>query len=278
MPSALPVPIKLVQFYDDTIRSWRESNGKIYVVLRDPIRALGLDITGQHRMVKEDELFQGFTLYRPVHYASGAKEVFGLDIQMLPMWLARIEANRVKPERKPKLLQYQRECAKVLADYWQGRSLIDQIVMPGYRSYEPEYSRLFAARVEHLYGRILLPGAPYPPSVVGFIGRYIRSVLPKPARVEIRQQNRSNAHGHLPRRDHQHLTLEALDKIERKRHDAVWTLMNEHETIRDFEKALRKHDKTLSETDGNTRQCLTFRIPEVSWQYELPLDDGLPQD
>lgn len=268
------VAIQMVEFYDDTIRSWREPNGRKYVVLRDPTQALGLDVPAQQRVVLNDELFSGFTIYRPVSTRSrGTHEALGLDLDMVPIWLARIEANRVKPERKEKLLKYQRECAKVLADYWQGRSLIDQIVLPGYRSYEAEYSRLFAARVEHLYGRILLQTAPYPVSVKGFIERYIRYVLPKPARIEIRSKNRPNANGHLPRRDQQHLTPEALDHIERKQRDRVWTLMNEHETVREFEKALWKTDKTLSEAEGSFRQSTIYRIPEVSWQYELPLGE-----
>lgn len=273
MAAQVPATIQLVQFYDDTIRSWKDVDGKIYVVMRDPIKALHLSIATQLKMIQEDELFEGFTRCTAVNTPGGRQEMLGLDHMMLPMWLARIESTRVKPERKPKLLRYQRECAKVLADYWQGRSLIDQIVLPGYRSYEPEYSWLFAARVEHLYGRSLLPGATYPLSTVGFIDRYIRSVLPKPARVEIRQRNPRNARGNRALRDHQLLTKDALEKIERKRRDTVWALMNEHETIRDFEKALRKHDRTLSETEGTSRHSLTFRIPEVSWQYELPLDE-----
>jgi hypothetical protein len=49
--------------------------------------------------------------------------------------------------------------------------------------------------------------------------------------------------------------------------------MNEHETIKDFEKALRKHDTTVAEAEGTSRQSTIYRIPEVSWQFELPWED-----
>jgi hypothetical protein len=41
--------------------------------------------------------------------------MLGLDLEMLPMWLARSNANAIKESSRPKLLRYQRECAKVNA-------------------------------------------------------------------------------------------------------------------------------------------------------------------
>jgi hypothetical protein len=41
----------------------------------------------------------------------------GLDLEMVNMWLARIHAQYVHPDSHPKLLRYQRECAKVLREY-----------------------------------------------------------------------------------------------------------------------------------------------------------------
>ncbi len=48
------------------------------------------------------------------------REVVSLPLDMLNGWLFGIDANRVKPELKEMVLRYQRECYRVLADYWTG--------------------------------------------------------------------------------------------------------------------------------------------------------------
>lgn len=50
----------------------------------------------------------------PLHYLNG--------------WLFGIDANRVKPELKEKLIRYQKECYEVLWDYWKtGTARRDEI-------------------------------------------------------------------------------------------------------------------------------------------------------
>jgi hypothetical protein len=35
-----------IAFYDDEVRSWQERDGRIYVIIRDPSVAMGLDPDG----------------------------------------------------------------------------------------------------------------------------------------------------------------------------------------------------------------------------------------
>ena len=55
---------------------------------------------------------------------------------MMPMVLAQLNLSRINAANRPKLLHYQRECAKVLRDYWFNRDTIDAILLPPFRKYE----------------------------------------------------------------------------------------------------------------------------------------------
>ena len=48
------------------------------------------------------------------------REVFCIDLDSLPMWLATIDERRVPEEIRPKLIRYQREAKKALADFFFG--------------------------------------------------------------------------------------------------------------------------------------------------------------
>jgi hypothetical protein len=49
------------------------------------------------------------------------REQFCIDLDSLPMWLATIEPSRVQPVLRPRLIDYQRECARVLRDHFLGQ-------------------------------------------------------------------------------------------------------------------------------------------------------------
>jgi hypothetical protein len=55
------------------------------------------------------------------------REMIMLPVKYLQGWLFTVDANRVKPEIKDRLLQYQRECFDVLNQYWQNKSLGSQV-------------------------------------------------------------------------------------------------------------------------------------------------------
>src|SRR5262245_50591017 len=50
--------------------------------------------------------------------------------------LGQLNLSLINEANRPKLLRYQRECAKVLARYWRQRDLIDAYLLPGFRKYE----------------------------------------------------------------------------------------------------------------------------------------------
>jgi hypothetical protein len=237
-----------VQFYDDVVRSCKAPNGRIYAVVNDLCDRLGLSRSTQQQQILKDELYQGFTIYVAVRTRSrGAQKTLCLDLDMVQIWLARIEANRVRADAKPTLLLYQREAARVLRQHWANRVIVDAFVIPGFRPWEPEYTWAFAERVMYLY-RLPIPPREqgYPLPVCGFIDRYIRNILPKDVRRELRLLNPRKPSGRGRKRsDWQHFTPMALNEVERKRRQLVWGLMHACDTIAEFDAAIRHHDRLL---------------------------------
>jgi hypothetical protein len=53
--------------------------------------------------------------------ASGREQrMFCVHLDTVPMWLVTIEAGRVRPEGREKLVRYQKEAARALAEHFMG--------------------------------------------------------------------------------------------------------------------------------------------------------------
>ena len=179
-----PVTVQQVTFYEDQVRSWKAADGRFFVVLRDPFLALGLDPNQQINQIKKNPLYEGCFSCAPITVlvGQGVERIFemdGLDIEMLPMCLAQLDLNRINEAHRPKLLRYQRECARVLRDHWKKRATVEDYLLPQYRPHVPEYNLTFMQMVCRLY-RQPLPQSPYPCPVVviDFIHKHIRCILP----------------------------------------------------------------------------------------------------
>lgn len=243
------VAIQQVPFYDDQVRSWKDPEGRVFVVLRDPCLALGISPQMQIEHVRADPLFQGYVQCNDIStlVGQGATRIFtmdGLELDMIPMWLARINANLVNEASRPKLLRYQRECARVLRDHWKTRDTIDIYLLSGWRPHVPEYNLAFMQTVCRLY-RQPMPESTFPcPCVVSsFIHQYIRCVLPPPVQAELRVVNPRNTRGNRPRKDHQHFTAETLSTVERDRIRVCLNIASTADDIREFKRLLAKHDQ-----------------------------------
>jgi hypothetical protein len=97
---------------------------KLWVSVRRVCEALGIRNHGQQEKLKE----KPWACVQMIctHDASGRKQdLFCIDLDGLPMWLATIDTSRVAPEVQPKLVAYQREAAKALRDYFFGGAAIN---------------------------------------------------------------------------------------------------------------------------------------------------------
>lgn len=122
--------MELVPFHDYVLQSWKDENSEtIFIALRPLVEALGLDWASQFKRLQRSELFADSVSVVIMTTEKGEREAVGITLDMLPMFLARIEISRAKDSVKSALLLFQKECAKVLADYWLKKQGVSRLPM-----------------------------------------------------------------------------------------------------------------------------------------------------
>lgn len=109
-----------VPFHEETLLVVEDNLGDRFVVMKPIVEALGLSWVGQLERIKRNEaLSEGVRVTRTqVPGDDQVREVTALPIELFHGWLFTIDASRVKPEAKDKLLAYKRECFDVLHSYF----------------------------------------------------------------------------------------------------------------------------------------------------------------
>lgn len=108
-----------IDFYGDTILARRTGEGPrdVEVSLRRMCENLGCDFKTQLDKLKR---FAWATMGQSPTVAEDGKQRFMtmMSLGSVPMWLATIDADRVAPHVREKLVRYQLECAEVLANHF----------------------------------------------------------------------------------------------------------------------------------------------------------------
>lgn len=114
--------ITTIRFDGDNLQTVREGEA-VWVVVKRVCEALGVDRNGQQQRLQDAERAPWAVGCMMHLTGSDGKtyEMFCVDLDTLPMWLATIDVGRVKPEAREKLIAYQKECARVLRDHFFGR-------------------------------------------------------------------------------------------------------------------------------------------------------------
>lgn len=123
-PSVVPVP-----FHGDEILTV-EVKGKVHVILRPALEAIGVDYAAQYTKLKSRSWA---TIGRCTTVAADRRmrDMVTVDVQTFLMLLANIDENRVGYDVKPKLVLYQAEVAKAIEDYWtKGAAINPRAVKP----------------------------------------------------------------------------------------------------------------------------------------------------
>lgn len=107
-----------VSFHDDTLEAMKDDGGKVWVNLRRCCEALGVDPARQIKKLSEKPW--ACVDQKSMQVAGDdQKRVYTLiDLDTLSGWLFSIDARKIKPEHRDKLVRYQRESARVLADHF----------------------------------------------------------------------------------------------------------------------------------------------------------------
>lgn len=94
-------------------------DGVHHVALRPICDALGIDWEAQRMRIRRHPVLGETACVTKAVAADGKeREVMALPLSMLNGWLFGVSVNRVKPELREKLIQYQRECFDVLARHF----------------------------------------------------------------------------------------------------------------------------------------------------------------
>lgn len=107
-----------VEFHGATL-SASIIDGAPCVAIRPIVEALGLDWASQFTRIKRHPVLSATVVVTTTVAEDGKnREMMFLPLSMLNGWLFGVSVNRVKPELRDKLIQYQRECFEVLADHF----------------------------------------------------------------------------------------------------------------------------------------------------------------
>ena len=131
----IPIEERQVDFYgDDIIAVLVDVNGDehVYIPIRPICTYLGLTWPGQTERLRRDPVLsqevQGVRVTRTPNSeatrAGGSQTMLCLPLDFLNGWLFGINATRVKEEHREKVIRYQRECYRILAEAFQVKSAI----------------------------------------------------------------------------------------------------------------------------------------------------------
>ena len=115
--------IKNVEFQGQQILSVIENN-KIYISVKsicDNLKMTKDQKRNQRAKLQKDELLKGGLKFTPLCTNGGTQEVLMIELDYLPIWLAKINPARFDDELKSKLMIYQLKAKDVLAKTFLGK-------------------------------------------------------------------------------------------------------------------------------------------------------------
>lgn len=126
-------------------------NDEPHVAMKPVAEAIGLQWQSQYNRIRRHPVLATCVSVMDMQLPGDTQRraVVILPLQYLNGWLFGIDASRVKPEIRERLVQYQRECFQALYDYWhQGVAINPRI--PLTPEHQRDLQELVAARVAEL--------------------------------------------------------------------------------------------------------------------------------
>lgn len=111
-----------IQFHDQTLTA-ALVEGVPHIAMKPLCENIGLQWEGQHQRIKRHPVLSQVMCMTHITSTGQDGKTYNVEMLMLPLdylngWLFGVDASRVKAEIKPRLLDYQRECFKVLANHF----------------------------------------------------------------------------------------------------------------------------------------------------------------
>ena len=133
-----PVVPAAVSFHQNTLLT-AEVAGIQYAAMNPIIEGMGLNRQTQQRKIISSPRYSHMTL--PLQTTGGIQKMVCIPLSKLNGWLFSVNADKVKPELREKIVQYQEECFVVLHDYWHKGAAINDRVAGDYNG-QPDPVRL----------------------------------------------------------------------------------------------------------------------------------------
>jgi hypothetical protein len=132
-----------VDFRDDTLFAVDRGNGAVFVAIAPICKTLGIDPSRQRQRIQDDPILGKGSHVMSFPSPGGAQDTVVLRLDLLNGWLFGINASRVRPDVRPKLIEYQRECHRVLFEHFYHRAR----QLPGERADKAWTDKLTAVRL-----------------------------------------------------------------------------------------------------------------------------------
>ncbi|RUR34472.1 phage antirepressor N-terminal domain-containing protein [Vreelandella nanhaiensis] len=107
-----------INFHGTTIPTFNVK-GVVRVAMKPICDGIGLQWEAQHKRIKRHPVLSKGVSIMDMPSKGGIQKFLTLPLNKLNGWLFGVDATRVKPEIREKLVEYQEECFDVLSDYWQ---------------------------------------------------------------------------------------------------------------------------------------------------------------
>lgn len=95
-----------------------EHNGEPYTPMKPIIDGMGMDWASQFTKLKQRFKTSIVKITMQLPGDNQRRDIICLALRKLAGWLQTISANKVRPEIREKVIQYQEECDDVLYEYW----------------------------------------------------------------------------------------------------------------------------------------------------------------
>lgn len=109
--------MQMINFHGNEI-TVIEKDGIQYVAMKPIVEAMGLDWSGQLKLIKGDAVLSKGMVVTSIPSEGGEQDAVCLPLNKLNGWLFKIPASRYSGERKAAIIRYQEECYDVLFDYF----------------------------------------------------------------------------------------------------------------------------------------------------------------
>lgn len=126
-----------VDFHGRALTVITGPEGEHLVAMKPICEAIGLQWEAQLKRIKRHPILSQGMSIMDTPSAGGDQETTCLPLDYLNGWLFGVDASRVRPEIRERLVQYQRECFAALAAYWQQGEAVNPRAALGDAAAEP---------------------------------------------------------------------------------------------------------------------------------------------